>query len=295
MTDFGALVTNSYVWTQFPHTVLAGYTTGAFFVLGISIYHLLRKNNVDFFKRSFNIATVFGILSVFFLILVGHSQAQQMVEVQPMKMAAVEALWESESPASFSLITVGDEANLKDRFAIRIPYLLSVLSYNRPSGEVKGVRDLQAEYEQEYGPGYYVPSVFTAYWSFRIMVFSGFAMFGLLCIGLFYVIKDKTIKKTRLTTLLPLVIGLPYLANTTGWLLTEMGRQPWVVFGLMKTKDAFSPNLTAGMVLTTVILFTLVYGLLMVADVFLLTKFARGGPEMTGGFESIDANEADTI
>ncbi len=235
---------------------------------------------------------VFGILSVFMLILVGHSQAQQMVQVQPMKMASVEALWESENPASFSLITVGDEANLKDRFAIRIPLLLSVLAYNRPSGEVMGIRDLQAQYEQQYGPGYYVPSVFTAYWSFRIMVGSGFLMFAMLVVGMYYVVKDKEIKRTRLTRLLPFAIGLPYLANTTGWLLTEMGRQPWVVFGLMKTQDAFSPNLTPGMVLTTLVLFALVYGLLMVADVYLLVKYAKGGPAATGDLAYIDADQA---
>lgn len=291
MTDFGALLTNPYVWTQFPHTVLSGFSTAAFFVLGISAYHLLKKKNEDVFKRSFNLAVVFGILSVFFLILVGHSQAQQMVKVQPMKMASVEALWESENPASFSLITVGDEANLKDRFAIRIPNLLSILAYNRPTGEVKGVRDLQAEYEKLYGPGYYVPSVFTTYWTFRIMVGSGFLMFGLLALGIYYVVKDKSIFKTRFGLVLPFAIGLPYLANTAGWLLTEMGRQPWVVYGLMKTQDAFSPNLTPGMVVTTVVGLTLVYGLLMVADVYLLQKYARGGPDLTDGLAHNHAGE----
>jgi cytochrome d ubiquinol oxidase subunit I len=291
MTDFGALLGNRYVWTQFPHTVLAGFSTAAFFVLVISLYHLLRKSNVDMFQRSFNLSVVFGIISVFLLIFVGHSQAQQMVQVQPMKMASVEALWESEDPASFSLFTVGDEANLKDRFAIRIPYLLSVLAYNRPSGEVKGVRDLQAEYQAQYGPGNYVPSVFTTYWSFRIMVGAGFLMFLLLAVALYYVVKNKAIPNTRFTRWLPVAVALPYLANTTGWLLTEMGRQPWVVFGLMKTEDAFSPNLTAGMVLTSLILFTGVYGLLMVADVYLLAKYAKAGPSKTDGLANIDASQ----
>ena len=175
--------------------------------------------------------------------------------------------------------------NLKDRFAIRIPYLLSILSYNQPSGEVKGIRNLQAEYEQQYGPGDYVPSVFTAYWSFRIMVGSGFLMLGLLALSLFYVIKNRSLASIKFAKVLPFAIALPYLANSTGWMLTEMGRQPWVVFGLMKTEDAFSPNLTAGMVLTTLMVFTLVYGALMVADVYLLAKYARGGPELTDGLD----------
>ncbi|MEJ5313603.1 MULTISPECIES: cytochrome ubiquinol oxidase subunit I [Anaerolinea] len=278
MTDFGALIANPYVWTQFPHTVLSGFTTGAFFVAGISAYHLFRKNEEDLFRRSFNLAAVFGIISIFLVILVGHSQAQRMVQLQPMKMAAVEALWESENPASFSLFTVGDEKNLKDRFALRIPYLLSILAYNQPTGEVKGIRNLQAEYEQLYGPGYYVPSVFTAYWTFRIMVGAGFLMLALMALALWYVLKNKPLAGTRLAKWLPFAIALPYLANTTGWILTETGRQPWVVYGVMKTEQAFSPNLTPGMVLTTLILFTVVYGVLMAADIYLLAKYARKVP-----------------
>src|SRR5512135_3510721 len=114
MTDFGAFVSNRYVWSQFPHTVFAGFSTAAFFVLGISVYHLLRKKDMDIFKRSINLATWFGIIAIFLVILVGHNQAQQMVRVQPMKMASVEALWESADPASFSLFTWGDQQNLND-------------------------------------------------------------------------------------------------------------------------------------------------------------------------------------
>jgi len=278
MNDFGALLANPYVWTQFPHTILSGFATGAFFVLGISAYHLIRRREMDFFRRSFIIASVFGTLAIFLVILVGHSQAQRMVIDQPMKMAAAEALWESENPASFSLFTVGNEAELKDRWSIRIPYLLSVLAYNRPTGEVKGIRNLQAEYEQRYGPGYYAPSIITMYWTFRIMVGSGFLMMFLALLALYPTLRSRPITQFRYVKFFPLAIALPYLANSTGWIFTEMGRQPWVVYGLMKTKDAFSPNLTPGMVLTTLIVFTLVYGLLMAADVYLLVKFARTGP-----------------
>jgi cytochrome d ubiquinol oxidase subunit I len=279
MTDFSALLTNPYLWTQFPHTVLSGFTTGAFFVMGISAYHLLRRREPDFFRRSFQIAAVFGLLSIFLVILVGHSQAQRMVEVQPMKMAAAEALWKSENPASFSLFTVGNEAELRDEFAIRIPYLLSVLSYNRPTGEVKGIRNLQEQYEQQYGAGDYIPSVITMYWSFRIMVGIGFLMLLVAFLALYPTLRNKPIAQMRYIRFFPLVIALPYLANTAGWIFTEMGRQPWVVFGLMKTEDAFSKSITPGMVLASLILFTLVYALLIVADVYLLSKYARSGPD----------------
>jgi cytochrome d ubiquinol oxidase subunit I len=214
-----------------------------------------------------------------------------MVRVQPMKMASVEALWESADPASFSLFTWGDQANLDDRFSIRIPSILSILAYNQPAGMVKGIRNLQAEYEQMYGPGYYVPSVFTTYWTFRIMVGCGFLMLALMAVALYHNLKNKPFEKSRFLAILPFTIALPYIANTTGWLLTEMGRQPWVVFGVMKTEQAFSPNLTPGMVLTTLIVFTLVYGALMVADVFLMLKTVKAGPAPAADGEHSGAEE----
>jgi cytochrome d ubiquinol oxidase subunit I len=274
MNDFGALVGNPNVWVQFPHTVLGGYTTGALFVFGISAYFLFRKEQVDLFQKSFQLATVFGLISVFMVILVGHSQGQHMVKTQPMKMAAAEALWESENPASFSIISIVDQNNQKDVFAIRIPAVLSLLSYNRFDGEVRGIKDIQSEYEQIYGPGNYIPPITINYWSFRVMVGSGFLMFFLTSLGLYLVMKKK-VMNFRLIKYFPFAIALPYLANTSGWILTEVGRQPWVVYGYMLTSDAISPNLTVGMLWLSVIGFTVIYGALMVIDVFLLTKYAK--------------------
>lgn len=279
MTDFAALVFNPNVWVQFPHVVFSGFTTAAFFVMGISAYHLLRKQHEEVFSRSFQMANVFGMIAIFLVILVGHSQAQQMVRSQPMKMAAAEALWESENPASFSLITIGNEPELRDMFAIRIPGLLSLLAYNRFDGEVKGIRNLQAEYQQLYGPGDYTPPIAVSYWTFRIMVGSGFLMFLLAALLLLQTMRKQPLTKLPFFKHLPLMIFLPYIANTTGWLLTELGRQPWVVFGLMKTVDGASPNVPAGVIALSLIGFTLVYGVLMAVDVYLLAKFAKAGPE----------------
>jgi cytochrome bd ubiquinol oxidase subunit I len=211
------------------------------------------------------------------VIFVGHSQAQHMVQVQPMKIAAAEALWESQNPASFSLITIGNEPERRDVFAIRIPDALSILAYNRPTGEVKGIKNLQAEYEQQYGPGDYVPPVAITYWVFRFMVGAGFAMALLALYGLYLVMKNRFEGQRRFLWLLVAAIALPYIANTSGWLMTELGRQPWIVFGLMKTQDAVSPTVSPGMVLLSLVVFTLLYGALMAADVYLLAKFARGG------------------
>ena len=278
MNDFFALVLNPNVWVQFPHTVFAGFSTAAFFVMGISAYHLIRKRKIDFFRRSFQIAAIVGTISIVLVIFDGHTQAQHMVEVQPMKMAAAEALWESENPASFSLLTIGNLQQTGDVFSIRIPRLLSLLSYNQLTGKVQGIYNLQQQYEQQYGPGNYIPPVAATYWSFRIMVGAGFAMLALALYALFMVMGEIYVGRTRLLQLFLWAILLPYLANTAGWLMTELGRTPWVVFGLMRLEEAASTTVTGAHVLTTLVVFTLIYAVLMVADVYLLTKFSKAGP-----------------
>lgn len=279
MNDFGAVVFNPNVWVQFPHVIFSGLSTGAFFVIGISAYHLLRnKKEQEFFSASFRMASIFGVVAIFMVILIGHSQAQHMVQTQPMKMAAAEALLESADPASFSVFSIVDMSTNKDIFSLRIPGLLSLLSYNQFSGKVLGVNDLQAAYEKQYGPGNYIPPMIINYWSFRIMVGAGFLMMAIALYVLIQVMRKKTLAQPKLIALLPFAIALPYLANTSGWILTEVGRQPWIVFGLLKTQDAVSPILTPGLVLASLIGFTLLYGGLMVANVYLLKKFAKHGP-----------------
>ncbi|HNS63116.1 MAG TPA: cytochrome ubiquinol oxidase subunit I [Anaerolineaceae bacterium] len=278
MEDFGALLTNPNVWLQFPHVIFSGLATGAFFMMGISAYHLLQKKEDDFFKKSFKFSAWVGLAASLLVILVGHSQAQHMVKTQPMKMAAAEALWETEDPASFSIFTIVDEKNNKDIINLRIPYGLSLLSYNSFSGEVRGILDLQREFEARHGPGDYIPSITITYWAFRIMVGAGFLMFGLTALAVLKFIQKRPLEKFKLLFIFPIAIALPYLANTAGWILTEMGRQPWVVYDKMKTADAVSPNITSGMVIMSLVGFTLIYGLLLFADVYLLKKYAKAGP-----------------
>jgi cytochrome d ubiquinol oxidase subunit I len=282
MTDFFALVTNPNVWVQFPHVLLSGVTTAAFFVLSISAWHLLRKKNVDFFRRSFQMAVVYGVVGTVGVIIVGHSQAQHMVRAQPMKMAAAEGLFKSEDPASFSLLTIGDIEGRREVFSIRLPALLSLLSYNQFTGEVRGLDDLQAEYEASYGPGDYFPPVPWVYWSFRLMVGAGFLMAFLALYGLYVAIQNRIERSSRLLRLLPFAIVLPYVGSTTGWLMTELGRQPWIVFGLMRTEAGVSTVVSGEAVLLSLVLFVALYGLLMLADVYLLNKYAKAGPSAEG-------------
>ncbi len=280
MTDFLALITNPHVWVQWPHVFFSGLATAAFFVLGITAWRLARRDaDTVFLRQSFKIAATAAAIGAVMVSLVGHSQAQHMVQAQPMKMAAAEALWDSESPASMSLFTIGDMKNRRDVFAIRVPALLSVLAYNRASGEVKGINQLQAEYEKTYGPGDYVPYVVMIYWTFRAMIGAGLVMIALAGWALLWVLRDRLPGSSLIVRWLPLAILLPYVANSSGWILTEMGRQPWIVFGVLKTEQGVSPNVAGGAVLLTLIVFTLLYGALMVADIYLLKKYAQADPQ----------------
>jgi len=278
MTNFAAVVFNPKVWVMFPHTVSAGLVTAAFFVMGISAYHLLRKQHLEVFNNSFRIAAIIGSIGVVLVALNGHSQTQHLVDNQPMKLASAEALWETEDPASLSILTIGDLSLRNEVFSIRIPILLSLLSFNQVYGEVRGINDLQAEYEQIYGPGDYVPPVAIIYWSFRLMVGLGVLLLLLGLYGLFLVMGDTI--ETHATSMKVFIIALffPYLANSAGWIMTEIGRVPWVVFGLMKIPEGISPTVPASLVITSLVLYSLLYAGLMVADVYLLMKFAKAGP-----------------
>jgi cytochrome d ubiquinol oxidase subunit I len=277
LKDFLAVVLNPNLIYMFPHTLLSGLTTAAFFIMGISAYHLARKHDVVAFRKSFQLGAMVAAMGTFLIILNGHSQTQHMVQIQPMKMAATEALWESGDPASFSLFTLGDLRGEKEVFAIRIPKLLSFLAYNQLSGRVEGMNDLQERYTQEFGPGDYTPPPVIPYWSFRVMVGAGMLMAVLSLWALFMVMGDLMERRFTAMRIYGFAIALPYLANTTGWLLTEVGRFPWVVYGQVTLQQGVSPNVTAGMVWVSLIGYLLVYGALIVATVYLMAKHARTG------------------
>jgi len=277
MDNFFALLGNGHVWVQWPHVFFSAVATAGFFVAGISAWHLLRRSErLDIFQRSFRIGILYAAIGIVLSMMVGHSQAQYMTRIQPMKMAAAEALWESEDPAAMSLFTIGNEKERRDVFAIKVPGLLSFLAYNRFSGEVRGINNLQREYMQTYGPGDYVPPVAISYWTFRIMIGAGMVMLLLAFYGL-WKSRDGVPTAPWYLKAMFWAIALPYIANSTGWIFTEMGRQPWIVFGLQQTADAVSPAVSVGEVLFSLVAFTLVYGVLMIADVVLLKKYAAAG------------------
>lgn len=278
MVDFFAVITNKHVFYQFPHTVLAGFTTAVFFVLGISAYHLYKKQHVDLFLRSSKIALIFGLISVFGVTGIGHLQGQYLVETQPMKMAAAEAHWETEGPAGFNVFAIVDNENKTNTFEIKIPGVLSFMSYNDFNAEVKGINQLQEEAVAQYGEGNYIPPVTSLFWAFRLMVGAGTLMVGLVLLGGLLYWRKKYAETSWFLKILPWMIPLPYIANLTGWFLAETGRQPWIVYGLQKTAEGVSTNVSSTSLWITLIGFTLIYAVLAIVCAYLMFKNAKQGP-----------------
>ncbi|MCB0984981.1 MAG: cytochrome ubiquinol oxidase subunit I, partial [Ilumatobacter sp.] len=201
--------------------------------------------------------------------------------VQPMKMAAAEAQYDTKDSASFSIFSIGTPDGKEETFAIRVPGLLSFLATGSFDGTVEGINDLQTAYEAKYGPGDYTPNVAVTYWTFRFMIGVGM-LAAVVAVFVLWRLRRKRQLRGRLVWWMAVTVPLMGLfANSLGWIFTEMGRQPWIVFGLMPTSAGVSPNVSAGEVLASMIGFTLVYGLLAVVEVKLLLKTIRGGlPEL---------------
>jgi len=277
LNDFYALITNQKAWIFFWHTISAGLATASFVILGISAYHMARKKDLKVFRASFQMAAIVGLIAGVLVFLVGHTQGQFVYRTQPMKMASIEALWKTEKPASFSLITIFDLTGKREVWSLRLPVITSFLACNNFQCEVRGVDDIQAEYAGKYGPGDYIPLMVVTYWGFRFMMTVGFAMIALSAYFLWAL--SHGIERARWLKWVPWVILLPYIGNATGWMITEMGRQPWIVQGLLTVKDGISPNLTTTDLLISLIGFVLLYGILAAADVHLMKKYAIAGPD----------------
>ena len=268
LTDFSAVVFNKFSILEFCHMLPAAFILAALFVMGISAYHLLKKQHVDLLTRSFKMALVFGLIFSIFIVIEGDMHGVHVTKTQPAKLAAMEAHWETTTRAPIHLFAIPDEENERNIVEIgTLPGLLSLLGYHDFDAEVKGLKDFPKDER---------PPVLITLIAFRGMVGLGTLFPLLMIIGLF--------KRNRLTesplylrTML-YAIPLPYIAIQLGWVLAEVGRQPWIVYGLMKTSDAASP-IAVSQVFTSLIAFILVYGLLGAVAFYLIIKNARKGPE----------------
>ncbi len=277
LSDFIAVMLNEQMLVMVQHTVLAAFVTGGLFMLGISAWQILRGKQVEIFSKSAKIALVFTAVSAILVATTGHRHAQHTVEHQPMKMAAMEGMWETEQPASFSMFALIDQENRSSDRELKLPYMLSVLAYNNTTSEVKGMNELQKEYEEAYGPGDYTPPVKVVYWSFRLMVGLGMLFILFALYGLVQWWRNKLEHSKLYLKMATIIMFLPLVANSLGWIVTEMGRQPWVAYGLMLTSDGVSPNVSAGQMLLTTVIFTLIYGILAAVAVYLIHHFAKPG------------------
>jgi cytochrome d ubiquinol oxidase subunit I len=278
LTDFWALLGNSTLWAEWTHTVLAAFVTGAMFVLGVSAWRLLRGDNSDAFRRSAKLSSIVALVCVVLVMVTGDLQARLMDDQQPMKMAAAEAVYKTQAGASFSLLTIGNLSG-QPIFQIRIPHLLSLIATTSWNGKVTGVAQAQHAEVLKYGPGSYVPVLWVTYWSFRLMVGFGFVILIASAWALWRTRRGGKPFEFGRWTLWALVacIAAPFAANTFGWLFTEMGRQPWIVYGLMKTSLAGSPSVSATDVAVTLGGFVFLYTALGVTDVILMYIVARRG------------------
>ena len=279
MNNFPALLTNPNVAYQFPHVLTAGITLTGFVVLGFSAYHLLRnKSGAEFFRRSFRWAAIFALVGAVLVAGIGHFQGQFLVQHQPMKMAAAEAAWTTEQPAGLSLIAGINEKDQDNSFDVKIPGILSFLSYNNFTDEVQGLTDLEKAAEAQYGPGNYLPPVALDFWSFRLMVGAGLLMILLAILALVWSKNNRMEKHGWFLKVLMPAAFLPYLASVCGWLLAETGRWPWIVFGLQKVQTAVSPNVPAWNVAISLIVLGLLYAVLIAFALPLALKFGKADP-----------------
>jgi cytochrome bd ubiquinol oxidase subunit I len=267
LSDFFAVVFNPFAILEFFHTLFAAYIIAAFFVMGISAYHLLKKQHVDFFTRSFKVGLYFGLVFSILIVIEGDLHAVHVTQVQPAKLAAMESHWETSAKAPIHLFAIPDEQNERNLIQLgSIPGILSFLGYHDFNAEVKGLKDFPKDER---------PPVLINFLAFRIMVALGMLFPILALYGWF---KRKNLMDHPLYLKIILFsIPLPYIATELGWVLAEVGRQPWIVYGLMKTSDAVSP-VAPSQVLTTLIGFMVIYGLLGIAGLFLMAKKAMAGP-----------------
>ena len=280
LTDIVAVLTQNTAVASFVHTVPSAFLTAGGFFAGVAGWMMVRNRDVEVAKPVLKMGLVTVIVSFLIVGITGDWTARIMTEQQPMKMAAAEALYETKSSAPFSLFTLGTLDGSRPVFQIGLPGILSFMSTGNTSGTVEGINDLQAQYEKTYGPGNYKPVIPIAYWGFRLMIGFG-AIATLFALMTLYRMRkggSPVGKKWFLPAMLTMPF-LPILANSFGWIFTESARQPWVVFGLMKTADGVSPVVSAGSVLFTMITFTALYGVLAVIEFKLMIRAIQVGPE----------------
>ncbi|WP_305790112.1 cytochrome ubiquinol oxidase subunit I [Symbioplanes lichenis] len=277
LTGIGRVLTQTTTLVTFAHTLTACFVTAGAVLLAVSAWHLRRGNQADVFRPGLKLGAWVVVVAGLGTMISGDLQARVMTEQQPMKMAAAEALYSTARPAGFSIFTIGSLDGSEEYASLRVPNLLSFLATGSFDGQVEGIDDLETAYEQQYGEGSYTPYVPVTYWGFRFMIgFGGLAMLVAL-VALWFTRGGRTPGSRWLWLAAVAGVGMPLAANSFGWIFTEMGRQPWTVFGLFTTAESVSPSVSTGEAATSLIVLTVLYGVLAVIEVGLFVKYARRG------------------
>ena len=302
MTDFVAILTNKVQLVAFPHVIASAYMVGGAVVMGVGVW-LWRRSarpggpdaaDVPLYRRATRIGAVLTLVASLGVVVTGDVQGKIMTEVQPMKMAAAEALYESEAGAGFSILTIGSLDGTEEVFALKVPKVLAFMATGDPNGTVEGINELKARnaemvagIEESYGAEVarittdadYTPNVPLAYWSFRLMMGLGFVSMGLSAL-LLWVTRGTRAPTSRLWVWAAVAAPLlPVFANSFGWIFTETGRQPWLVNGLMTTAFGVSPSVSAAEVWISMVVYTLLYAVLAVVEVRLFLRYVAHGAE----------------
>lgn len=271
MTDFMALLSNPYGLLKFFHTIFSGYVVAAFFVMGISAWHLLRKANQDFFRRSFRVAATFGLVSALLVFLVGDFHAANVAGTQPAKFAAMEAVWETKEAAPYHFMLIPDVEKERNTVeAISVPKLLSFLAFHDGNAVVRGLKEF---------PKGDRPPVLPVLAGFRGMAGLGMLFMLLTFMAVILSRKERIGRSRFFLRIMLYALPLPYIATQLGWIVAEVGRQPWIVYNVLRTADGVSRSISVPQVIASLTGFTLLYGLLALVDLYLLVKFARKGPD----------------
>lgn len=300
MTDFVALITSHQVWYEFSHVIFGAVIMGGTVIAGMAAIQLLRQKTISeitstIYKKSMRIGFLVALIGSFGSLGTGDLQMKALVHDQPMKFAATEGLYkDSGDPAAWTVIAWMNTVERERVFGVEIPYMLSILSYNKPSGYVKGMNTIEAELVEEHGEGDYFPPVNTLFWTFRIMAGIGMLTLLVSSVGLFFTRKKKPkLYESRwMLWVVSLMTITPFLANTSGWLVTELGRYPWTVYGLFRIEDSISPNVSATSLLISNITYFTLFLVLGGVMIYFVNRQLHKGPEYGEELEALENQAA---
>ena len=284
LTSVWQLVSSSFALWAFVHVILVGLTAASIVVLGISCWHLARGRNQELFIRAAKLALIVAVPIAGANLWIGSHFGIYTTETQPMKIAATEAQWDTCQPCSFSMFQIGgfSQSDQTPSFSIQIPGLLSFLSTGSFHGKVIGINENQKDERRQFGRGNYIPPVEAVYWSMRVMAYLGSLVFVVAALGAFLYWRGKLARSRWYLWTAVCTIPLPFLAALAGWVLTEVGRQPWIVYGLLRTSDANSPSVSTTWLWTSLGVFAVLYGILTLVDIVLLRRYSDPDRDLPG-------------